>query len=330
MDDSNRLRCLSPEEAVAVIDKAQSIAIAGHINPDGDSLGSSLALLELLKAMGKDAVVLLGQDTPAPELYQFLPNYEFIFAGEYKETPDLFIAVDSSTATRLGASERLLTVARDTLVVDHHANYEGYAQHYIGDEHAPATASVIWKIIKASGVAPTLNMASCCYVALMTDTGRFAFRNTNHSAFADAAEMVNLGVDPAAINEMVYANKSFEVMRLEALLVDRMQVVGTGNIAYSFLSKNDLDERGIKRDQTEELPAIIRSLKGVEVSALFRDEGDGDIRVSLRARDNYNVGEFAREFGGGGHAGAAGLTLKMPLEEAIGRVVNKLTADLLA
>ncbi|MDR1359161.1 MAG: DHH family phosphoesterase [Coriobacteriales bacterium] len=321
---------LSPEEALKVMEGAQSIAIAGHVNPDGDAIGSALALRSLLRALGKDAVVLLGQDSAAPELYRFLPEYEFVRASEYSGVPDLFIVVDASTAKRLGTSERILGVARDTLVIDHHSNYEGFANHYIGDATAPAAATVIWRIIKASGIKPTLAMATYCYVGIMTDTGRFAFRNTNASAFADATEMIGIGVDPARMSELVYENRTLSALRLEALMIDRIQFSGGGSVAYSFILEDDLRALGLERDATEQLPATLRAIKGVEVAALFRDEGTKGIHASLRSRNTFNVGAFASRFGGGGHAGAAGLTLKQPLDEVISLVVSGLASELSA
>lgn len=319
---------LSPLEVLAVLDKAQTVVIAGHVNPDGDALGSALALRDLVRAMGKKAVVVLGQDSQAPELYEFLPEYDFALASEYSETPDLFVVVDASTAKRLGTAERLLAVARDTLVIDHHANYEGFAQHYLGDTTAPATASLIWQIIKSSAIAPTYNMALYCYVALMTDTGRFAFMNTNRTAFVDATEMIDLGVNPAKVSELVYENKTLQAMRAEALLVERAQFSCTGCVVFSYILQEDLRDLGIERDATEQLPSILRSIKGVEVAVLFREEESEGVRVNLRSRCNYDVGAFALQFGGGGHKGAAGFSLDMPVHEAVEYVLGTLSGNL--
>lgn len=310
------------------MDAAQTIAISGHVNPDGDAIGSALALRDLLTAMGKDVVTLLGQDHPAPELYDFLPAYEFTYASEYTATPDLFIVVDASTSKRLGTSERLLGVAKDTLVIDHHCNYEGFAHHYYGDTTAPAASTLIWKIIKASSVTPTINMATYCYVGIMTDTGRFAFKNTNLSAFVDAVEMIEVGIDPSYLSEQVYENKTVEAIRIEALVVSRIKFSCTGCIVYSYILEEDLEALGIERDATEQLPSILRSIKGVEIAALFREEGSEGVRVNLRSRSNYDVGAFALELGGGGHAGAAGLSLDMPVRDAIPYVLGRLTDTL--
>lgn len=319
---------ISIKEALAVMEKAQTIAICGHINPDGDALGSALALRDMLRAMDKEVVCLIGQDHPAPELYDFLPEYEFTSAAEYTQVPDLFIVVDASTSKRLGAAERLVKEAKDTLVIDHHTNYEGFAHHYIGDTTAPAAATLIWRIIKASRVEPTLDMATYCYVGIMTDTGRFAFKNTNRSAFSDAVEMIDLGINPSSLSEHVYENKTIEAMRIEALVTSRIHFSCTGSVVYSYILQDDLTALGIERDETEQLPSILRSVKGVEVAVLFREEGSEGVRVNLRSRSNFNVGSFALEFGGGGHAGAAGCTIEKPLKEAIPFVVDRLMEKL--
>ncbi|MDR2035955.1 MAG: bifunctional oligoribonuclease/PAP phosphatase NrnA [Coriobacteriales bacterium] len=318
---------LSVSDVLAIMEPAQTVAISGHVNPDGDALGSALALRDLLEAMGKEVTVLLGQDSPPPALYEFLPNYHFVQASEYDETPDLYIVVDASTAKRLGTAEKLIERAGDTLVIDHHARCESFAQHYYSNTTAPATATLIWEIIKASALEPTLNMATYCYVAIMTDTGRFAFRNTDRSAFIDATEMVDIGVNPAEISKLVYENKTVQIMRLEALIIDRLQFAFDNRVVYTYLLLDDLTMLGLKRDDTEQIPTILRSIKGVEVAILFRDEGGEGVRVNLRSRGNYSVGNFAYALGGGGHAGAAGLTLALPLEESISTILDNLVKD---
>jgi phosphoesterase RecJ-like protein len=319
---------LSYGEALEVIAAAQTIAIVGHVNPDGDALGSALALRDLLGVMGKKVTNLLGQDHAAPQLYAFLPDYEFVYASEYAEVPDLLIVVDAPTAKRLGTAQRLVVEARDTLVVDHHANYEGFAHHYLGDTTAPAAASLVWQLIKASGHTPSLNMATYCYIGIMTDTGRFGFRNTNRTAFDDAAEMCGLGVNPSLLSEQVYENKIIPALRLEGLAVERAQFSCGGKVVYSYIRQDDLARLGLERDATEQLPSILRGIKGVEVAALFREEGTEGVRVNLRSRSSYDVGTFALLLGGGGHKGAAGLTLDMPLDDAISHIVNRLMNEL--
>jgi len=319
---------LQVEEVLALLDAAQTVAISGHVNPDGDALGSALALRDLLRALGKKADVLLGQESRAPELYEFLPDYDFVYSSEYTATPDLFIAVDAATSKRLGRAEELIEVAKVTLTIDHHASFQGFTQYYYGDDTVPATASLIWRIIKASRIQPTLNMAMYCFVGIMTDTGRFAFINTDRTAFTDAAEMIDIGVNTSEISQHIYENKSLDVMRLEALIIDRIQFSCAGKVVYSYILQSDLSMLGLKRDDTEQLPTVLRSIKGVEIAVLFRDEEGEGVRVNLRSRDTFNVGVFASKHGGGGHHGAAGLTLTMTLAEAISHTLSLLLDEI--
>jgi phosphoesterase RecJ-like protein len=313
----------TPNEVLELLKSCDEIVICGHINPDGDALGSNLALAALCRALGKHATCLLAQDQPAPELYQFLPGYDFTPASQYNGTPDLFIAVDVPNVKRIAQGSEVLARAKNSLVVDHHPNYEPFATYYFGDCNAPSTGTVVWRIIQASGIVPTKEMATYCYVALMTDTGRFSFSNTNHQAFIDAAQMIELGVKPSYISLKVYENKSVESMKLEARLIERIQFLGNGALVYSYIYAKDMEELGVHRDATEGLPAILRSIRDVKVAALFREEGD-EVRVNLRAHGDYNVGELAARYGGGGHAAAAGISLQMSLPEALDFLIPKL------
>jgi phosphoesterase RecJ-like protein len=310
---------------VDLIKAANTIAISGHVNPDGDALGSTLGMTALCRALGKNATALLAQDRPAPELYEFLPDYNFTAASQYTDTPDLFIAVDSPSGKRIESSLEVMQRAKTTLVVDHHPNYEPYATYYFGDETAPAAGTLVWQIIKAGGITPTKAMAEYCYVAVMTDTGRFSFSNTNHQAFVDAAQMIDLGVNPAYVSRMVYENKSLEAMKLEALLISRIKFLASGELVYSYIYDKDMRDLGVARDATEGLPAILRAIKGVQVAALFREEDNG-VRVNLRSNSGFDVGELAVKFGGGGHAAAAGISLEMSLDDALEHIVPKLVA----
>jgi phosphoesterase RecJ-like protein len=319
---------ISAAQVLQLCQSVDNIAIAGHTNPDGDCLGSALALAELLRAQGKQVSVLLGQNAPAPSLYGFLPHYTFVSADHYEGCPQLFIAVDSPTIKRLGASQNVFERAAQTLVIDHHIHYENFANYYFGNAKAAATGNLIWELIKLSERVPTRTMALYCYVAILTDTGRFSFENTNSRAFADACEMVDLGVDPAFVAREVYENKSRELLQLEARLIERTHFLCEDALACSYVTDVDLGELSIARDATEGLPTILRSIQGVKVAALFRQEGD-IVRVNLRSRSGIDVGSLAMALGGGGHVAAAGLTLEMPLGAAFAKVMPELTHLLL-
>jgi phosphoesterase RecJ-like protein len=168
-------------------------------------------------------------------------------------------------------------------------------------------------------------MASACYVGLMTDTGRFSYQNTNDQAFIDAAQMLTTGIDATEISQLVYENKPLAALLMEARLIERVQFACDGRVAYSWINEQDFADLGISRDDTEGLPSILRSIQGVNVAALLREE-QGSVRVNLRSRHGRDVGILARRFAGGGHLAAAGLTLQGTLQEALDTFIPELTA----
>jgi phosphoesterase RecJ-like protein len=306
---------LTVDETLAFLAEPREVAICGHMNPDGDSLGSVLALAALLRAKGHTVTKLLAKGTVAPELYGFFQDYEFTPAADYAISPDLFIAVDLPNKDRLGDARAVFDRAADTLVIDHHPDYTGFARHYLGNVCASATGLIIWRLITTSGIPITAEIARYCYVALITDTGRFSFQNTTAGAFTAAGEMIAAGVDPADVSMKVYDSKSLASLQLDMRLISRIGYAANGRVVYSWVTEDDFRELGVSRDETEGLPTILRSVKGTEVAILLREEG-GRTRVNLRAKAACDVGEFARRFDGGGHKAAAGFTLDVSLDEA--------------
>lgn len=318
MSDTN----MTLEETLVFLSEPRTVAICGHVNPDGDALGSLQALAALLRAQGHRVTSLLANGTEGPKVYAFFENYEFTSAAVYTETPDLFIVVDSPNKDRLGDAKAVFDRAPDTLVIDHHPDYDGFANHYLGDSDAAATGLIIWNLIRASGVVPTREMAEYCYVALITDTGRFAFQNTNAEAFAGAGEMIACGVNPSDVSTRVYDSKSLAALTIEARLISRIAYAADGRVVYSWIGEKDFAELAVSRDETEALPSILRSIEGTDVAILLREE-EGHVRVNLRAKNSCDVGEFARRFNGGGHKGAAGFTLEMPLDDARVKILKE-------
>ncbi|HBT95076.1 MAG TPA: recombinase RecJ [Coriobacteriia bacterium] len=317
---------LSVEQTLALLEEPREVVLCGHLNPDGDALGSILALAALLETMGHTVTKLLPKGDKAPGLYDFFDGYEggykFTAAGAYGKTPDLFIVVDAPNKDRLGEAVEVFDRAGDTLVIDHHPDYTGFANHYLGDVGAPATGLLVWKLIRACKATITPVMAMGCYVSLMTDTGHFAFQNTTADAFIAAGEMVAAGVSPSLANTLVYDTRSIGSLELDSRLISRLAFAGGGKVVYSWVTLADFEELGISRDETEGLPTILRSVKGVEIAILLREE-KSKIRVNLRAKGDYDVGAFAHRFGGGGHKAAAGFTTYGTLKEAEAMILEE-------
>ncbi len=309
---------------------AHHVAISGHINPDGDCLGSVLALASALRICGIRADMLLADDG-LPELYAFMPGYRgFRPASAYDGHPDLFVALDTPTPKRLGCSFPVMQRTPVTITIDHHPDMQDYADHSYCDVTAGAVGMMVWDLIELMGVTPTPAIATACFTALITDTGRFQYQNTTVSAFEHAARMQAAGAVPSQISREVYQNRSISCVELEARAIANIHFGDQGRLVYSWVTEQDFVQTGATRDDAESLPDILRSLRGVEVALLMREEG-GTIRASMRAKGARDVGAVARALGGGGHAAAAGFTFVGTVDEAIERVVPMLfvgaTAD---
>lgn len=305
------------EGIAARMKECSQFVICGHVNPDGDCLGSQLALAHALESLGKKVTcVLVAPDTVEYGL-QFLPGVRnMVPAQDYVGAVEAFVAVDVPTSARIGAAAALQEQAQVTFTLDHHAVDSCMAQFNYVDPDEPAAGMIIWKLIAALGVAPDANMATCCYTALMTDTGRFQYQNTDAECFAAAAAMVHAGASPAECSREVYQNRSMASFKLEATMLDNMVSSADGQWVLSYLTKDDFSRFGAVKADAEPLIDVLRSLRDVRVACVLREQEDG-VRGSLRAKDNViDVAALARHIGGGGHKAAAGFTYEGTLDQA--------------
>lgn len=305
-------------EAIAeALLRCQSIAICGHKNPDGDCLGSQVALKYALEALGKRVDLLLVEPESIPTNLRFLPgSSEFVAAASYDDFVDCFVAVDVPTPERLGDADRIRKQVELTITIDHHAVPEAMSQLSFTDPDAASTTMLIWELIALLGINPPLESAIAAYTGLMTDTGRFQFQNTDERAFLAAASMVSAGANPGYISAEVYHNRSRASLALQTAAIDHMTLLGQDTIALSWISQEDLAAaQGTSKD-AETLIDLLRSLQGVRIACLLKEQPEG-VRGSLRAKDDTDVAAIAKQFGGGGHKAAAGFTYEGSLEQAI-------------
>lgn len=302
-----------------------SFVISGHVNPDGDCLGSALALAGALRAMGKEAQVVLVEDVPVEPGLRFLPGFECLVAAERcNMVPDAFIYVDVSVRERVGDAARIADAAAHRFAIDHHRGDEPVAELNLIDPDAASCSMLVWEVVKELGVDITPEIALCAYTGLMTDTGRFQYQNTDERAFVAAAQMVSAGADPALAGREFFQNRSLASLRLEQRMVGRMQVLHGGECAFSYITLDDFAECGAENADAESLIDTMRSVRGVRVACLLK-ERENLVRGSMRAKDDEtDVGAVARKLGGGGHRAAAGFTLKVPFDQAVDMVLAAL------
>ena len=299
--------------------ECESFALCGHVNPDGDCLGSQLALGHALQSLGKTVVNLLVAPNTVDRTLAFLPGADqMIPAEEFQGQAEAFVACDVPTPQRMGqAAAAVQAVAQVRFTVDHHAVEDCMAEYNYVDPDAPATGMLIWELIKELGVQADAAMATCCYTALMTDTGRFQYQNTTPEAFHSAMQMVEAGADPVAASREAYQRRSLASLRLEQVMLERLQVSDDGLWAFSYVTQEDFQRFGACKADAEPLVDVARSLDGLRVALMLRDQGEG-VRGSLRAKDDEtDVASLARVIGGGGHKAAAGFTFSGTLDEAL-------------
>lgn len=309
-------------EVAGFIRDASTFAVCGHINPDGDCLGSVLAMTALLRSMGKECQPLLANTMPAPRKYSYLAGFdEFKRSLHYKKTPDVFISVDTPVVERMGESKPVMNRARKTVSIDHHPGLGIGADVTHCDIKAASASMLVWDLAVELVGTPPVEVAEACYAGLLTDTGRFQFQNTDHRCLSCAGELMDAGADPARAATEIFQNRPLPAIRLEGRVIDRIELTPGGLISYSWIDNADYEELGAKKEDTEGLVDVIRAVEGIEVAVLIRGRED-DVRCSIRAKRDVDVSKIAEGFGGGGHRAAAGFDLDCKLDEGIERVAS--------
>ena len=310
-----------PEGVAKAIAQADSIWLAGHVNPDGDAIGSALAMKLILQTMGKQVQVFF-QDK-VPDYLMFLPGAEDVAPPQENETcADLFLSLDVSDPARLGSCRMLMGKCLHTAQIDHHGTNPKYAEINSVDGNAAATGVMILEQMRILGVKLTREMAICLYAAISTDTGNFSFDCTNAETFRAMGDMMETGLPLAELNMRLFREKSRPQLKLLGRAIERMYFVGKGKIAVMSLTEKDFADCGALAEHADTIVNYGLETKGTRMAMLARENWDGSIKFSLRARSPLTVDDVAAQLGGGGHAQAAGINIQGTLEGAIRTVIR--------
>jgi len=310
------------DAAWQLIDGASCIAIVMHHNPDGDALGSAIALTAALKDLDKDARLVSPQEMP--EVYDFLRPEEFVQTDFGQGVPDLAVLVDCDRAARAGAVEPLVVSARRVVVLDHHPDTSDFGDVRVCDQDCSATAEVLYRVLEHRGVKITRRIAEALLTGLITDTGGFRYPNTRPESMEMAAALVRAGVTTSEIAEKVYDTRSFAGIKLMARALSSIRLSPNGLVAWAVLTVEDYRETGAKPEDTEGFVNLVHGMRGVDVAMILREEKPGRVRVSFRSRGATPVNRAAEALGGGGHELAAACVMDCMLEEAEERVLDEL------
>lgn len=309
------------------IEAASSIVICSHTAPDGDALGSQLALAEMIRAGWEDkqVVTLLADSAPVPRIYQFLPgSQELMWASEYSDTPDLFIAVDLSELGRLNEAAEVCARSHHVAVMDHHPTDTPLGQDRVIRPGAAAAGVIIAEFALDRGIELTPTMAQNLMCAIVTDTGRFQYQNTDSEAFQVASLLVERGASPSEISLNVYQSFRLSALHLKSLIMGRITTFEKGRIAYSYATQNDLDRTGADLDECDGLIDVVRSVEGSEIALFLKTIPGGRVRGNLRSKGMHDVSSVAKIMGGGGHRAAAGFNYDGDIDEALAAVLPPL------
>jgi phosphoesterase RecJ-like protein len=321
----------STSAVVAALRDHDRFVVTSHDNPDGDAIGSLLALHLALESLGKGSVMVMGGATPLPEEYGFLGLEEH---GLRREAPPdaterVLVAVDCAQENRI-VEPTLLEAALLTVNIDHHHDNTRFGDLDLVVEHASSTGEVLADVFAELGVEITPEIADPLYTALVTDTGRFQYSNTTPKALRLAASLLEAGADASKIFVEVYETTPFAKLKLLARALDRATLLVDGRVVVSELVRGDFEEAGADEPASEGVIDHLRSVEGAELVALVRELPNGAAAArkgSLRSRpDGVDVSEIARSFGGGGRRRAAGLSPDLPMAEITRRIVDAFVA----
>ena len=317
-----------PEGIAQALRSAGSVAICSHISPDGDTIGSALAMRLILRQMGKTAEVFCQDKVPDNLL--FLPGVEWIRNPDgCGERFDLMLSVDVSDPARLGSCAELRKLCGRTAQIDHHGSNPLFMETNSVDGTAAATCVMIREQMEYLGVALSPEIAVCLYTGISTDTGNFSFSCTNAEAFRVTEELMKTDLPVASLSRKLFREKSRPQLRLLGRAIERMTFRGPRDeIAVMKLTLRDFEDCGATGEHSDTLVNYGLETTGTRMALLGRETEEGDIKISLRAVEPLRVDEIAVRLGGGGHAQAAGITMEGSLEETVNRVVEELIRNL--
>jgi len=298
------------KEALAAITEAPRIALACHLGPDGDALGSLLAMTMALRNAGHQTVASWGSDPfSVPPHYTYLPSLDLLSPpSSFPPAPELMITFDAGSLERLGTLEPNARAAGKLIVIDHHVSNDHFGTINLIDGEAAASAVIVFELLKRMALPIGQAIASCLYTGLVTDTGRFQYKNTTPEVHRMAAELITAGAPHVQITQQIYNTHPVGYLRLAALALEKLEVREDASLVWTWVTKEDLARSDVGLEDIEALIDLVRTADIADVAVVLKQEADGRYRVSMRSKGAADVGSVATRFGGGGHALAAGFT----------------------
>ncbi len=316
------------KDILEAVNSNGSFFITSHAGPDGDSVGSQLALASFLKRLGKSVCV--ANVDKVPLVYRFLAGWEEIrVTSNVEDDFDAAFFLDCSCLSR---TENIIDVSKHVKIlvdIDHHMDNEFFGKINYIEKNASSASELVYNIIMGSSLELNKDEAQCLYVGMLTDTGKFQETNTSAESHLIAADLIKRGVSVPGVTDRVYRSLGFNQVKLLGKVLETLEVTADKRVASLVVNQEMFKATGTNRENTEGLVDYARNLKGVEVGILFREiQGSGQYKVSLRSKNRTDVNRIAKTFNGGGHRNAAGCTVKGSIAEVKEKVLKTAGAAL--
>jgi phosphoesterase RecJ-like protein len=309
------------EELLQAASGKKKIAIAGHVRPDGDCVGSCLGAYHFLKKHFPEAEVQVFLEE-IPHIFEFLKDWELIKRpGDSDEIYDLFLVLDCGDLSRIGDSASVFSKAKSTMCIDHHLSNGAFCDVNVVEADASSTCELVFDQIPKDELDKTI--AECLYTGMVTDTGVFQYSCTHHSTMDAAGTLMDLGIDYPGIVDRVFNEKTFEANRVLGHVLLKARRNASGSVISAVLTREEMNQFGVSPKHLEGIVQQLRATKGVEVAIFLYETESGEFKGSTRAKgDIVNLVPVAQMYGGGGHMKAAGFTYKGDPEVCIHEVTN--------
>jgi phosphoesterase RecJ-like protein len=312
--------------AAEALEAADEVALACHINPDPDALGSMLGLSVFLRSRGKKTVCSYGnQPFEHPRWVGVLPGADaLVEPANFPKAPATMVTLDCASKDRLGSLVPHADRAQTVVWIDHHVSNEGLGTIPVIDPKASSTAEIVLRLMQRMGDDIPPEAAACLYAGIVTDTGRFQYDSTSPETLRLAAELRRLPFDHARLAQAMFEDNSLSYLRVLATALSRLEHVPDADLVWTYVTQADVAKEGITLADTDDLIDVIRTAREADVACVIKEQRDGRLKVSFRSRGNADLAKIAARHGGGGHRLAAGYTSKSGLEETVRELVRDL------
>ncbi len=317
------------KKAAEVLSGVERVALACHVNPDADALGSMLGLSAFLRSRGVRTVCSFGNEPLHPPRWaRLLPGAEeLVEARAFPKEPGVMVTLDCASLDRLGELAASATRAQELIWIDHHVSNGGLGTVPLIDPTSSSTAEIVFRLIREMGGEVSPEAAVCLYAGLVTDTGRFQYEAVRPETLRLAAELRQQPFDHARLARALYEDNGIPNLRLLGTALGRLAFEADAELVWTYLTQADLKDVGVEPSETDDLIDVLRTAREADVAAVIKQQRDGRFKVSMRSRGGHDVAAVAAAFGGGGHRLAAGYTSGHGLAETVERLAAVLRGE---